>query len=49
MLYFVFCRLYQCCGSGILISDPGSRFLSVPDPDFYPSQIQIFIRSGSHQ
>jgi len=38
-LYFVFCRLYQCCGSGILISDPGSRFLSVPDPDFFPSRI----------
>jgi hypothetical protein len=22
----------QCCGSGLFISDPGSWFLSVPDP-----------------
>jgi hypothetical protein len=25
-------NLYQCCGSGMFIPDPGSRFLPIPDP-----------------
>jgi hypothetical protein len=24
----------QCCGTGMLIPDPGARFFSIPDPNF---------------
>jgi hypothetical protein len=31
----------QCYGSGMFIPDPGSYFLSIPDPNFFPSRIRI--------
>ncbi len=33
-------NLRQCCGSGMLIPDPGSE-LSIPDTNFFPSRIRI--------